>query len=175
MVNEKHVIKFCVNYKDIENYEQAINDKDQIWVCHHRLETHFSDGTERPKDAQLTVDELILLEMYYHRPPEEFIFLPRSKHISLHKKNSHFTEEAKRKISEHNARYWLGKKLPEESKRKSSETKKGHKVSEETRRKISNTLKGHPAWNKGKKGIYSEETRKRMSESAKRRCQKDKS
>lgn len=26
------------NISLIENYEQAVNDKSQMWVCHHRLE-----------------------------------------------------------------------------------------------------------------------------------------
>lgn len=40
-------------------------------------------------------------------------------------------------------------------------------ISEETRRKLSNSHKGRDVWNKGKHGIYSKETIKRMSESSK--------
>jgi len=59
--------------------------------------------------------------------------------------------------------YWLGKKHSEESKRKISESKKGHKVSIETRKKISNSLKGCIAWNKGK--IHSDEVKQKISNS----------
>ncbi|RCL32066.1 MAG: hypothetical protein DBX08_02040 [Nitrosopumilus sp.] len=41
--------------------------------------------------------------------------------------------------------------------------KKGEKLSEETRQKISQSKKGQVAWNKGRTGIYSEETKKKMS------------
>ncbi len=65
----------CKQAELIENYEKAKADNFNGWDCHHRLETHFSDGTERPKNAQLSANELIALDMYYNRPPEELIFL----------------------------------------------------------------------------------------------------
>lgn len=49
----------------------------------------------------------------------------------------------------------------------------GHKRSKETRDKISKAKKGTPAWNKGKTGIYSEETIQKIKEA--RRNQKIKS
>ena len=45
----------------------------------------------------------------------------------------------------------------------------GKHMSEESKEKSSESHKGQVAWNKGKKGCYSEETRKKMSEAAKRR------
>lgn len=27
--------KYCKNYQKIENYEKAMDDKTQIWICHH--------------------------------------------------------------------------------------------------------------------------------------------
>lgn len=48
--------------------------------------------------------------------------------------------------------------MTEETKRKMSESHKGHNISEETKKKISNTLKGHGA---------SEDSRKKMSEKLK--------
>ena len=56
--------------------------------------------------------------------------------------------------------------------------KKGHKpwnkgkigvISEETKRKISKAMKGRKAWNKGKIGVISEETKRKMSEAQKGR------
>lgn len=74
----------------------------------------------------------------------------------------------------------LGRKLSDEHKRKISEKLKGHKVSDETkakisltvntnmteelRNKLSNSHKGQTPWNKGKTGVYSEETKIKMSE-----------
>lgn len=115
---------FCTRPELIENYEKAISDETQVWECHHRLETHFSDNTERPKDSQLTKEELIALDMYYNRPSEELIFLTKEEHISLHRKGKPHTEETRRKMSE---------------------AKKEGKFSEEIRRKkISAAKKGKP-------------------------------
>lgn len=87
------------------------------------------------------------------------------------KDKTHSTE-AKKKMSENNAKFFLGKKHSEESKKKMSETKKGKKPSEETRKKMSLAKKGRnhsketkeklSQLHKGKK--LSEETKKKMSE-----------
>ena len=60
----------------IENYEQAISDS-ELWDCHHRLEIQ-EDGSE------ISPDELKQKGMYYHRPPNELIFLRRSEHNAIH-------------------------------------------------------------------------------------------
>tara|TARA_Y100000780_G_scaffold33157_1_gene27081 strand:+ start:967 stop:1188 length:222 start_codon:yes stop_codon:yes gene_type:complete len=46
---------------------------------------------------------------------------------------------------------------------------KGSKMSEKVKRKISKTMKGQEPWNKGKVGVYSKETKRKMSESQKGR------
>ena len=76
---------FCKNPEKIENYFEAISS-DEKFDCHHRLETHFSDGTKRPKNAQLNASELKALGMYYDRPAEELIFIKHSEHTKLHHK-----------------------------------------------------------------------------------------
>lgn len=86
--------------------KKAVADQTNVWEIHHRLETHFSDGTERPLGARLTVAELKALNMYRHRPPEELIFLTSAEHRALHNKNKpfykgkHHTDDSKRRISE---------------------------------------------------------------------------
>lgn len=80
----KNIKQYCKDITKIENYEKAVNDSIQKWEVHHRLETHFSDGTPRPLTAQITSVELKALDMYYNRPPEELIFLTRSEHKKLH-------------------------------------------------------------------------------------------
>lgn len=134
----------CKDYTKIENYEKAVADLNETWDLHHRLETHFSDGTERPLNDHLSMQELKALDMYLNRPPEELIFLTRSDHKSLHMKST----ETRRKISEASKRY----KHSEEAKLKISRANKGKKISKETRRKMSEARKGKVPWNKGKTG-----------------------
>ena len=127
MISRKQAYKYCKDYTKIENYEQAIKD-DETWICHHRLETHFSDGTERPVNARLSLIELIVLGMYYDRPPEEFIFLRRKDHQRLHYKDYKLSKEHKRKISESQKgvkSHMYGKHHTDESKRKISDAHKG--------------------------------------------------
>lgn len=133
------LFKYCKDISLIENYELAINDESQTWHCHHRLETHFSDGTLRPANARLSRDELIALDMYYIRPPEELIFLTNSEHMSLHANGRALSEETRRKQSES----MKGRILTEEAKRKISEVRKGKHHSEETRRKLSEARKAY--------------------------------
>ena len=94
MISKSNIFAICKNREQIENYDKAIADTTQMWDCHHRLETHFSDGTERPNNAQLSKAELIALDMYWDRPPEELIFLTKSDHYKLHGKN----EQKRKKI-----------------------------------------------------------------------------
>lgn len=165
----------CKHPELIENYDKAIADNTQTWQCHHRLETHNSDGERRLVD--ISSSELIALGMYYDRPPEELVFLTELEHKRLHNvgkhstfkgkpgimKGKHHTEEAKRKMSEaHKGKpgSWKGKHLSEEHKRKISEAQKGKYVSEETRKKISEVRKG-------RYHNHTEETRKKMSEARK--------
>ena len=177
---------FCVeDISNIENYEKAVNDKTQTYACHHRFETHTSDGERRKVD--ISKEELIALGMYYHRPAQELIYLTNKEHIKLHHKGKKISDEAKRKLSE--ARKGVspinkGKKMSDEQKKKLSEKLKGRfspfkgkhhsdeakrklseaatNRSEETRRKLSEANKGHQAWNKGKH--LSEEQKRHLSE-----------
>ena len=122
---------YCKNYQDIENYEKALADNFKRWQCHHRLETHNSDGERRLVD--ITRNELIALGMYYNRPAEELIFMNGTEHRQLHHnekqhtKGMHHSKETKRKMSEahkgeKNPMY--GQHLSEETRKKMSEAKK---------------------------------------------------
>lgn len=164
--------KYCnEDLSKIENYDKAIADTSQTWQLHHRLETHFADGTERPIKSRLSLQELKSLEVYYNRPANELIFLTRHDHASLHMKGNSWnigndynkgrkkSEETRKKLSE----AAKGKHLSEEHKRKISEGNKGkhkggYKLSEDHKRKLS-------AINKGRK--RSDEARQRMSEAQK--------
>lgn len=132
---------YCYEIENVENYEKAKADDFKGWECHHRLETHNSDGERRLTD--ITFEELIALCMYYHRPASELIFLTKGEHQSLHKKGKTKSEETKRKMSEAKKgktgrsgelNGFYGKKHSEETKRK---------ISEAHKRKISEALKGY--------------------------------
>lgn len=119
---------YCRKPELIENYSKAIADNSEIWACHHRLETHNSDGERRLVD--ILGPELIALGLYYDRPPEELIFLTQTEHVRLHRigkpgamKDKHHSEETKRKMSESHK----GKPKSEEHKRKLSEAHKGQR------------------------------------------------
>ena len=135
--------QYCKDYEKIENYEKAKAENFKGWHCHHRLETHTSDGERRLVD--ITQKELKALNMYYHRPAEELVFLPES---------------------EHNA-YQKGKPKSAETRKKLKGNKNalGHCVSEEAKNKIAEAMKGEKNPNYGKR--YSEEHKKKLSEAHK--------
>lgn len=135
--------RFCKDFTKIENYEKAVNDTTQTWVCHHRLETHNSDGERRLVD--ISKAELIALGMYFDRPPEELIFMTALDHKRLHNVGKKRSEETKKKISE----TMKGKPKSEETRRKLSESHKGNRPLEETKRKMSETHKGKHWFNNG--------------------------
>ena len=99
----------------IENYQEAVNDKEHKWHCHHRLEVQgqFRNSKE-------------LLErcgMYWNRPASELIFLRADEHRILHNTGMHHSDETKRRIAE-----------------KQMGTSRGCPRGSETRRKISDSL-----------------------------------
>lgn len=94
MICNETIKNFCPNPQQIENYQEALNDPDRVWDCHHRRET----------DEGLTKKQLIKMGLYYHRPPEELIFLTRKDHRILHG----MPEEQKLKRSQQ----WSGDKNP---------------------------------------------------------------
>lgn len=126
MISEQHFIKtqkrcYCQTPELIENYEQAINDNTQIWVCHHRDEI-------RTLPSGMVVirskEELIENGRYYNCPPNELIFLTASDHTKLH---SDYVHHPKASIA---------------TKKKMSVAHKGRVLTEEHKKKISFAHKG---------------------------------
>ena len=148
---------YCKDYENIENYEKAKKDNFKGWECHHRLETHNSDGERRLVD--ITKKELKALGMYYNRPAEELIFLTVKEH-SVFRKGKHLSAETRKKLSEANK----GKTLSAEHKKKLSEAQKGHCVSEETKKKISEASKGKPGNVNGTRWFNNGKINKRAKE-----------
>lgn len=91
--------RICKEIEKVENYEKAVADNFRGWLCHHRLETHNSDGERRLVDIKST--ELNALGMYWHRPASELIFLTVAEHEILHKKENIVPKKLKRKCLKH--------------------------------------------------------------------------
>lgn len=134
MINFENVNWYCSeDISKIENYNAALNDQTQTWICHHRRE--ISEG----KSSKQLMEE----DLYYGVPADDLIFLTRSEHTTLH--NYNMREETLAKRSEN----WSGKMNPMKGKHWSEEHRKylstlmtGREISEETRKKRSAALTG---------------------------------
>ena len=94
----------------------------------------------------------------------------RKTQIEKHKGHK-ASEETKKKMRNANGgenHPMYGKKHSEESRKRQSEAAHNRYKDPNERKKISDTLMGNIPWNKGLKGCYSEETKKKMSEANKR-------
>lgn len=141
-----HSNAFCVeDITNIENYEKALNSEEK-YACHHRLETHTSDGERRKVD--ISKEELIALGMYYHRPANELIYLTNKEHMSLHHKGKQISEEIRKKMSE--------------TRKGVCPSNKGVPLSDEQKKELSEKLKGRLSPFKGKH--LSEEQKRHLSE-----------
>ena len=135
----------------IENYDLAIADKQNIWICHHRHEEFY------------TSKELIELNMYFNVPPEDLVFCRNEEehHKYPHKgvekvaechRGKKRSEETKKNISESKKgkpSSRKGKHLSEEHKKNISESSKGKKMSEEAKKKMSEAKKGRKWFTNG--------------------------
>lgn len=158
-----HVAKYCRDdIRTIENYEVAESDTEHVWQCHHRLELEIlPDG----RVIRRTVAQLKACNHYYGRPACELIFLTREDHRKLHMSGN---------------KYFAGKRHTEDYKDHMRESMTGRVVTWGDA--ISKGKRGKkPAFSPeelekrrqrlvtyNKTRVFSEETRKKMSESIKR-------
>ena len=135
MINLIIVKKLCKDYTLIENYEEAMNDTTQTWICHHIL------------GEILSREQLLDHDFYYDVPACMLKFVTKAEHNSLHRKGKTawnkgkhgiYSKETRRKISE----AIKDKNRLVEYRRKMSEAQKGKKLSEETKKKIAEAMKG---------------------------------
>lgn len=115
----------CEDISLIENYERALNDENEVYVVHHRLEIELN----------VSGKELIEMGLYYNRPADELILLTKSEHSSLHGKHAigelnnfyghNHSDETKKRQSEIRKEYWLTHETSEETKKKMSDANKG--------------------------------------------------
>lgn len=115
--NLTYLERVCSDYKNIENYEIAVSSEEKYHL-HHKLEIQ--------DDKVLSRQTLKEMDLYFHRPSNELIFLTETEHRKLHGK--YITDEKRQLLSLNNL---------------------GHIISEETKQKISQANKGKPAYNKG--------------------------
>lgn len=141
------VRKYCrkIYHHLIENYEEAINSE-EMYICHHRKEI-----TEDGRNA-FSADELIDLGEYYHRPPEELIFLTKSAHKALHmaanNKDNGVTIEHKHEKAKLRSQRWR-ENHREEVNQKSRERYANNAEYRKTRAKQHKKwISEHPDWNK---------------------------
>ena len=148
--NEKYCC-YCMTPELIENYDLAIADKQNIWICHHRKEEFY------------TSEELIEIGMYFNVPPEDLVFCRNEKehHKYPHKgeektaeyhKGKKRSEETKKKMSDAakgKPSHRKGKHLSEEHKKNISESSKGKKMSEEAKKKMAESKKGKKRFTNG--------------------------
>lgn len=145
MINERAIREFCpVNFTQIENYYEALADKTQTWILHHI------------KGETMSMEELIEKGLYFNQPPQDFKFVTKSEHNSIHHGGKKRDKGTCDKISKGltgqkrpNAKdpYWL---RTEEVRNKISESQKGKKLSEEHKKNVSKSLKGKPKSEFGK-------------------------
>lgn len=115
----KKLDSICKDYTKIENYDVAVSDTTQVWICHHRNEQYYARK------------DLKKMGLYYNCSPCELIFLTRYDHAQAHKTCA---ENAQRK-----------EKISKTSKGHPSYTK-GRKHTEEAKKKISEKAKNLPKW-----------------------------
>lgn len=134
MINERTVKKYCrEDISLIENYEKALNDPNETWHCHHRLEIQG--------ELRLSVNKLKELGYYWNRPACELVFLTKMEHYYLHYKEFGTN---------------TGKVFSDEWRNNLSKSLKGTNRSEETKHKISTALsrrKGLHYYNNGVKTV----------------------
>ena len=111
MIDERRARRYCKeDISKIKNYDKAIADTTQTWVCHHMTETWWTCSKQ----------ELIDNECYYNRKACELIFLTHSEHSRLHNKGRTISDETRRKLSESKK----GENNPFYGKHRSEETRK---------------------------------------------------
>lgn len=95
ITREKRLRKYCINFQEIENYEEAVQSP-ELYDLHHRKEIDtLEDGTVVLRSKK----KLKELNLYMHRPPEDLIFLKHSEHSTMHHKMMIASAETRAKMS----------------------------------------------------------------------------
>ena len=161
--SNSYAAKYCRDdIRTIENYEAAVADTEHVWHCHHRLELEvLPDG----RVIRRTVAQLKACNHYYDRPACELIFLKREDHKQLHMTgNKQFAGKCHTEsYKDHMREVMTGRKVTWGDKISAAKRGKKPVYSAEDLEKRRQRL---VTYNKTR--VFSEETRKKMSESIKR-------
>lgn len=71
----------CDDISLIQNYKEAVEDMNNTWACHHKMELIITGAV-----CDATKQDLIDWNIYYDRPADELIFIKDSDHKKLHRK-----------------------------------------------------------------------------------------
>ena len=86
MINFNNVKKYCNDdISLIENYEQAKNDTEHVWCCHHRQGVYMS------------ITELKEFGWYYNCPADCLLFVTLEEHNRIHKHKKYKKESCETK------------------------------------------------------------------------------
>lgn len=99
MIEICRVYAYCKDddISKIENYDKAIADNSQTWICHHKDEVKVLPSGIKVYRSK---DELIENNRYYHCPANELIFLTREEHHKVHYTGKSHSIEHNKAISE---------------------------------------------------------------------------
>ena len=133
ITSESKLKRVCKDFRDIENYEEAVKSPEQ-YDLHHRKEIEtLDDGTV----VLRSMKDLKDLDLYYHRPAEELIFLSHSEHMSMHHKGKKNSAETRAKMSEANKGRFAGDKHPRWKGDQVTDKTKRRRLREQRRREAS--------------------------------------
>lgn len=123
--------------ESIENYDKAVADKENLWVCHHRDEIRILPSG---MVVVRTSDDLIEMGRYWRCPANELIFMPKKEHMAMHAHYQRVSPEARQKmrlakLGKPIARKFYSPSMATREKLRVAQT--GKRLSPETRRKIS--------------------------------------
>lgn len=151
----------------LDNFEKTIlikdiQDKNKI----NSLEIYYIRLFRRMGKAEYNISEGGYFGNCYKYKTEEEMKVIRTK-MSKSATGRHLSQSTKDKLS----KLEKGKKYSKEHNEKISKARKGMKFTDEHKKNIGLSGKGRIPWNKGKKGIIkqTEETKKKISESLKKR------
>lgn len=158
-----HIIPRCLSGDNSENNLVKVSTKEH-YLLHHLLAKIYPENKSIFKAFKILRNRL-----HIDRTSSPYSCIRKCEYFGL-------SEETKQKMSENHSRYWKGKHLSEEHKRKISERQKGerhpnygktYKHSEEAKRKMSLSHIGKSPANKGIP--HSTKTKQKIAEQIKGR------
>lgn len=130
--------RYCKDgIENVENYDKAVSDTNNLWVLHHRDEIRILPSG---MVAIRTSDDLMDNGRYWHCPANELVFMLKDEHMAMHAHYQLVTPESRQKmrlakLGKPSARKFYSPTAATREKLRAAQT--GKRLSPETRRKIS--------------------------------------